>query len=56
MEVKIEICKYASHATDLVTRRSITGMMIFVQYNIVKIIQSTITNFKTQHMDKNGLI
>ena len=36
MEVKITVCKDVSHVTDLVTRRSVTGIVVFVRYTLVK--------------------
>ena len=35
-EVKITVCKDASHATDLLNIRSVKDIMIFLQYNRVK--------------------
>ena len=43
-EVKIIVWKDASHIIDLLTRRSVAGIMIFVKFTLVK------TYSKSQNM------
>ena len=52
-EVKLQCERMESHDIDLVNIRIVTGIMIFCNPLLLKMIQNSRTQLKTQHMEHN---